>query len=58
VNAFAKLPLGKLEDIEKLEQLRALEYGYKIKIAISAFDSPEVDTPEDIRKCELRLAVD
>ncbi|MBR9727115.1 8-amino-3,8-dideoxy-manno-octulosonate cytidylyltransferase KdsB [Shewanella intestini] len=58
VNAFAKLPLGKLEDLEKLEQLRALEHGYKIKVAISAFDSPEVDTPEDIRKCELRLAVD
>ncbi|WP_394132754.1 8-amino-3,8-dideoxy-manno-octulosonate cytidylyltransferase KdsB [Shewanella maritima] len=58
VNTFAKLPLGKLEDLEKLEQLRALEHGHKIKVAISAFDSPEVDTPEDIRKCELRLAVD
>ncbi|MCL1065504.1 3-deoxy-manno-octulosonate cytidylyltransferase [Shewanella olleyana] len=58
VNAFAKLPLGRLENLEKLEQLRALEYGYKIKVAISAFDSPEVDTPEDVRKCEQRLAVD
>jgi 3-deoxy-manno-octulosonate cytidylyltransferase (CMP-KDO synthetase) len=58
VNAFAKLPLGKLEDLEKLEQLRALEYGHKIKIAISACDSQEVDTPEDIRKCELRLTAD
>ncbi|GIU25898.1 3-deoxy-manno-octulosonate cytidylyltransferase [Shewanella schlegeliana] len=58
VQTFAKLPLGRLEDLEKLEQLRALEYGYKIKVAISAFDSPEVDTPEDIRICEARLAVD
>lgn len=58
VNTFAALPLGRLEDLEKLEQLRALEYGHKIKVAISAFDSPEVDTPEDIRKCEQRLAVD
>ncbi|MDO6619276.1 MULTISPECIES: 3-deoxy-manno-octulosonate cytidylyltransferase [unclassified Shewanella] len=58
VKAFAKLPLGRLENLEKLEQLRALEYGHKIKIAISAFNSPEVDTPEDIRKCEQRLAVD
>lgn len=58
ISTFAKLPLGRLENLEKLEQLRALEYGYKIKVAISAFDSPEVDTPEDIRICEARLAVD
>ncbi|WOT03712.1 3-deoxy-manno-octulosonate cytidylyltransferase [Shewanella youngdeokensis] len=58
VHTFAKLPLGRLEELEKLEQLRALEHGHKIKIAISAFDSPEVDTPEDIRICEARLAVD
>ncbi|GGY91215.1 MAG: 3-deoxy-manno-octulosonate cytidylyltransferase synthetase [Shewanella sp.] len=58
VETFAKLPMGRLENLEKLEQLRALEYGYPIKIAISAFDSPEVDTPEDIRRCEQRLAVD
>ncbi|MEI6858855.1 MAG: 3-deoxy-manno-octulosonate cytidylyltransferase [Shewanella sp.] len=58
VSIFSKLPLGHLEDLEKLEQLRALEHGYKIKVAISAFDSPEVDTPEDIRICEARLAVD
>ncbi|MBT1446045.1 3-deoxy-manno-octulosonate cytidylyltransferase [Shewanella sp. JM162201] len=58
VHTFNSLPLGKLEDLEKLEQLRALEYGHKIKVAISAFDSPEVDTPEDIRRCENRLKVD
>ncbi|PTA50187.1 3-deoxy-manno-octulosonate cytidylyltransferase [Shewanella morhuae] len=56
VQAFAALPLGRLEELEKLEQLRALEHGYKIKIAISDFDSVEVDVPDDIRKCEQRLA--
>lgn len=57
LTTFHSLPMGNLEELEKLEQLRALEFGHKIKIAISAFDSIEVDTPEDIRKCEARLAV-
>ncbi|MBE8168746.1 MAG: 3-deoxy-manno-octulosonate cytidylyltransferase [Shewanella sp.] len=58
IQEFAKLPYGKLEQIENLEQLRALEHGHKIKIAISAFNSQEVDTPDDVRKCEQRLSVD
>lgn len=53
---FASLPTGVLEDIEKLEQLRVLEYGYKIKVVISAHDSPSVDLPEDIRDIESRIA--
>ncbi|MBV7317030.1 3-deoxy-manno-octulosonate cytidylyltransferase [Shewanella sp. NIFS-20-20] len=58
LQTFAALPVGRLEELEKLEQLRALENGHKIKIAIGAFDSPEVDTPADIRKCEQLLAID
>ncbi|MCL1079542.1 3-deoxy-manno-octulosonate cytidylyltransferase [Parashewanella spongiae] len=58
IQEFAKLPYGKLEQLENLEQLRALEHGHKIKIAISAFNSQEVDTPDDVRKCEQRLSVD
>ncbi|RCU50532.1 MULTISPECIES: 3-deoxy-manno-octulosonate cytidylyltransferase [Corallincola] len=52
VKAFGKWPVSELEHLEKLEQLRALEFGEKIKVAVAASDSPEVDTLEDIRKCE------
>lgn len=45
---FRDMPAGKLEKIEKLEQLRVLEYGHKIKIVITKYDSPEVDVPKDI----------
>lgn len=55
VDTFNSLPLGRLEDIEKLEQLRALEYGHKIKIVESEYDSPEVDLPGDIEIMEALL---
>jgi len=47
---FAALPKGKLEMAESLEQLRALENGFRIKVALIDFDSVEVDTPEDLGK--------
>ena len=52
---FVTLPPGRLENIEKLEQLRALENGYRIKVVITEFDSPEVDRPADIAKVEALL---
>ena len=52
---FTRLPQGELESLEKLEQLRALESGYKIRVLESPFDSIEVDIPEDIRKIEKAL---
>lgn len=52
---FRCLPEGNLEKIEKLEQLRALEHGYKIKIVITKHDSPEVDYPGDIPRIEALL---
>jgi 3-deoxy-manno-octulosonate cytidylyltransferase (CMP-KDO synthetase) len=55
VDAFNRLPMGRLEDIEKLEQLRALEYGHKIKVVESQWDSPEVDLPGDIEIMEALL---
>ena len=37
-----------LEQVESLEQLRALENGYKIKVLESAFQGVGVDTQEDL----------
>jgi 3-deoxy-manno-octulosonate cytidylyltransferase (CMP-KDO synthetase) len=45
---FTKLPQTDLEKTEKLEQLRMLENGFKIKIVITEFDSLSVDTPDDL----------
>jgi 3-deoxy-manno-octulosonate cytidylyltransferase (CMP-KDO synthetase) len=50
---FRNLPEGTLEKIEKLEQLRAIEYGHSIKVVITKYDSPEVDLPEDIARIEM-----
>ena len=52
LETFRNLPQGRLEMIEKLEQLRALEHGHKIKVVVTGYDSPEVDLPGDIAKVE------
>jgi 3-deoxy-manno-octulosonate cytidylyltransferase (CMP-KDO synthetase) len=52
LETFRRLPEGKLEAIEKLEQLRAIEFGYQIRVVITEYDSPEVDLPEDIPRLE------
>jgi 3-deoxy-manno-octulosonate cytidylyltransferase (CMP-KDO synthetase) len=49
---FVALPEGEWERFEKLEQLRALEYGYRIKVVVTEHDSIEVDTPEDLQRVE------
>ena len=41
-----------LEKVEKLEQLRILEKGYKIKVAVTDFEPICVDTPEDVEKVQ------
>lgn len=55
LDTFVALPMGQWERLEKLEQLRALEYGYTIRVVLTSHDSIEVDTPEDIRKVEEML---
>ena len=52
---FRGMPSGRLETIEKLEQLRVLEYGRDIRIVVTPYDSPEVDLPEDIQRIEQLL---
>jgi 3-deoxy-manno-octulosonate cytidylyltransferase (CMP-KDO synthetase) len=47
---FCKLPQGFLERAERLEQLRALENGFRIKVVVTEKDSIEVDTPEDLKR--------
>lgn len=49
LQTFAQLPTGTLESAEKLEQLRALEYGYPIQVIESSQDSFEVDSPVDLQ---------
>lgn len=53
---FVSLPPGKLEQCEKLEQLRALENGMRIKVIQTNFETIGIDTPEDLRKAEEFLA--
>lgn len=47
---FAQMPQTPLERTEKLEQLRILENGYKIKATVTTHDSISVDTPADLER--------
>ena len=53
---FAGLEPGVLEQIEKLEQLRALERGYRIRVVASVAPSLEVDTPADLERANQAAA--
>lgn len=47
---FTRLEATDLEQTEKLEQLRMLENGMKIKIVVTEFDTLSVDTPDDLSR--------
>jgi 3-deoxy-manno-octulosonate cytidylyltransferase (CMP-KDO synthetase) len=49
---FASLPPSSLEQLEKLEQLRALENGHAIRVVTTELTSLGVDTPEDLPRVE------
>jgi len=50
--ALSKMEPTELEKIEKLEQLRAIEKGMRIKIKETFFETYGVDTPEDLERIE------
>jgi 3-deoxy-manno-octulosonate cytidylyltransferase (CMP-KDO synthetase) len=50
--SYSDLPVGPLERAERLEQLRALENGYRIRVVETEYDSLGVDTPEDLEKVQ------
>ncbi len=50
LTAFTQLPVGPLEAAEKIECLRYLEHGIRMKMAITGYMGIEIDTPEDLQK--------
>jgi 3-deoxy-manno-octulosonate cytidylyltransferase (CMP-KDO synthetase) len=47
---YSELPVGPLEAAERLEQLRALENGFRIRVVETEYESLGVDTPEDLER--------
>ena len=52
---YSSLPYSMLEAAEKLEQLRALENGYRIKVGVGDFNPICVDIPDDVMRVERRI---
>ena len=52
LSRFAELPPGRLEQVERLEQLRVLENGHSIAVGLTEDPSIGIDTPEDASKFE------
>lgn len=56
LQTFTQLSPGKYEAEEKLEQLRALEHGFCIQVALSPVETHGIDTPEDLEKLLGKIA--
>ena len=53
---FTTWPVSHLEATEKLEQLRYLEHGIKIRMVETDYSSVAIDTPEDLERAKVLLA--
>lgn len=47
---YSSLPVGPLETAERLEQLRAIENGFRIRVVETEYESLGVDTPQDLER--------
>ncbi|MDD5092324.1 MAG: 3-deoxy-manno-octulosonate cytidylyltransferase [Candidatus Wallbacteria bacterium] len=55
LQSYATWPMGTLENIEKLEQLRALERGVRIRVVTVDYDGFGIDTAEDLQRAKAKL---
>lgn len=56
LEGWSELPASGLEEVEKLEQLRALEAGVQIRVVVGPRTPPGVDVPEDLERAERILS--
>lgn len=54
---FSTLSTTRLEDLEKLEQLRAIESGFRIKVKETGYESYRIDAPEDLKYLEDKVLI-
>jgi 3-deoxy-manno-octulosonate cytidylyltransferase (CMP-KDO synthetase) len=54
--AYSGLPVGPLERMERLEQLRAIENGHRVRVVETEYESLGVDTPEDLERVSALMA--
>lgn len=52
LESICQLPTSPLESLEKLEQLRWLQAGYRIRVLPTSTDTIGIDTPEDLQRAE------